>query len=239
RYSHQNGDGFSEAVDQFARQLATEMQTCVGTMGQVSKLVASDWYDDGVCNGNAHWFGDDDSLRKLVDQVPSEDLLAELLNATGENALKKRIIDVATDARLCNQSHFLHALLDRFGNQISSRIKLILAVNLHAADVSERLLCELSWSEIVRIVHRYHDDQCGVLHGIADAATVFRVLTNHNPTLGLRAIRATRPNRVRDDLVDQDRTRLFALAHAHRQLGRMQLAEKLSERCAAVSPGGS
>lgn len=229
RYSHDPKDGFAEAVDRFANRLASEMQSCLGSGGPVAKLVANDWYDDGPIGGNLEWLGEGGIVSDLVESVESGQLLSELVEAVGENVLRQRVVEVATNANLRDRFEFLSALLDRFGNRMSFRQQFIVAVNVGPEELRTRLLSQMRWSEIVRLVHRHQCDECDVFHGIAEYARVFRVLTQFHPSLGLRAIRAARPSSIQSDLQDSNKTRRKALIEAHQQLGRQHLVERLLE----------
>ncbi|WP_286177420.1 hypothetical protein [Stieleria mannarensis] len=230
RYSHDAQDGFADAVDRFAIRLAGEMQTCLGSGGQVAKLVANDWYDDGPVGGSLQWLGEGGIVGDLVKRVESDQLLPELIGAVGENVLRQRVVEVATSAYLRDRSEFLSALLDRFGSELSFRQRFTVAVNVEPANLSTRLLSHMRWSEIIRLVHRHQCNECDVFHGIAEYGRVFRVLTQFHPSLGLRAIRASRSSSIQNDLQDPNPTRRRALIEAHRQLGRQHLVERLSRK---------
>lgn len=230
RYSHDPKDGFADAVDEFARRLADEMQTCIGNGGRVTKLVASDWYDDGPIGANLEWLGEGGLAVELADRVEPHQLLPELIDAVGENVVRQRVVEVATHAKLRDLAEFLSVLLDRFNREMTFRQRFTVAVNVGPIDVRNRLLSQMRWSDIVRFVHRNQCDQCDVFHGIAEFGRVFGALTQHHPSLGLRAIRAARPSFIQDDLQDPNRTRRKALIEAHKQLGRLSLAEQLSNK---------
>ncbi len=227
RYSHDAKDGFADAVDQFANRLAGEMQTSLGSGGKVATLVARDWYDDGPIGGNLEWLGEGGIANDLANRVDSSQLLSSLIDAVGENAIRQRVVEVATQASLRDRPEFLSALMDRFGSRMNFRQRFVVAVNIEPEDLRARLLSQMRWSEIIRLVHRHQCDECDVFHGIADYATVFRVLTQFHPSLGLRAIRAARPASIQNDLQDPNKTRRAALIEAHQQLGRLHLAERL------------
>lgn len=228
RYSHDPRDGFSNAVDQFAQQLARQMQTSIATSGKVSKLVAKQWYDDGPWQTDSDWLSDDGTLTKLTQELAYEDLLPGLLQVKGREFLKHRVAELAIDTRVRNQPKLLLPLLDEFEAELSVKQKLTVAVNVESTEVSHRLLAQLRWSDIVGILNRHQCSRCDVFHGIAGYVKVFAVLTGYHPSLALRAIRASRPSSIRSDVEDANRTRRNALAQVHRTLGREQLADKLS-----------
>ncbi|KAA1261337.1 hypothetical protein LF1_38840 [Rubripirellula obstinata] len=228
RYSHDPKDGFAGAVDQFAQQLASQMQTSIATTGKVSKLVAKQWYDDGPWQTESNWLGDDGLLAKLVKEFPSEELLPALLDAKGRDFLKPRVAELAMDVRVRRQPKFLIALLDELEGEMSVRQKFTVAVNIDCGIASHRLLSQLRWSDIVGLVNRHQCNECDVFHGIAEYQKVFAVLTEYHPSLALRAIRASRPSSIKNDASDPNRTRRDALAKVHRMLGREHLANKLT-----------
>ncbi|MEZ6089940.1 MAG: hypothetical protein R3C05_18325 [Pirellulaceae bacterium] len=227
RYSHNPKDGFTDAVDRFARRLASEMQTTLGSGGHVAKLVASDWYDDGPIGDNVEWSGEGGIVNDLVRRVESDQLLSELIDAVGENVLRRRVVEVATNAILRHRSEFLSALMDRFSSGMSFRQRFTIAVNVEPANLRTRLLSQMRWSDIVRLVRHSQCDDCDAFHGIAEYGRVFRVLTQFHPSLGLRAIRAARPSFIQNDLQDSNKTRRKALIEAHQQLGRQHLVQRL------------
>ncbi len=114
------------------------------------------------------------------------------------------------------------------GDKMNVRQSFTVAVNVESPRVSHRLLSQLRWSDMVRIVKRHQCGRCDVFHGIGDCKRVFRVLTNYHPTLALRAIRATRPIYIQDDLSETNKIRRKALIKVHQQLGRQRLVERLS-----------
>ncbi|EKK01077.1 hypothetical protein RBSH_03595 [Rhodopirellula baltica SH28] len=230
RYSHNPRDGFAEAVDQFAEQLASQMQTSIATGGKVSKLVAKDWYDDGPWQTNSNWLGDDGLLARLTKDGGDASLLPVLLEEVGRDFLKRRVTELAINTRVREKPQFLQSLLDEFENELSVRHKFTIGVNVDSIAISHRLLSQLRWSEIVGLVNRHQCNECDVFHGIAEYSRVFRVLSDFHPTLALRAIRASRPSFIKDDTSDPNRTRRSALAHVHRLLGREHLAAKLSAK---------
>ena len=107
------------------------------------------------------------------------------------------------------------------------REKFVVAVNVDVTEVSDHLLGQLRWPDVIRFIRQHQCEECDVFHGIAGYTTVFRVLTRHNPTLGLRSIRAARPRSVQSDLSDPNKSRRAALAKTHRLLGRTHLADEL------------
>lgn len=238
RYSHDPRDGFADAVDQFASQLASQMRTSIATTGNVSKLVAKEWYDDGPWQTDLDWLGDEGVLANLAQELAPEDLLPGLLKAKGREFLKRRVAELAVNARVRDKTEFLQRLLDEFQDEMSVRQKFTIAVNLDSATASHRLLSQLRWSDIVGLVNRYQCTECDVFHGIGEYSTVFAVLSEYNPSLALRAIRASRPSSVKNDISDPNRIRRNALAHVHRKLGREQLADKLRDSPGNISGAG-
>lgn len=228
RYSHDPKDGFAGAVDQFAQQLASQMQTSIATSGKVSKLVAKEWYDDGPLQTDLDWLGDDGPLAKLMKEHTYESLLPALQKVMGRDFLKRRVAELAIDKRVCDKTEFLLPLLDEFENEISVRQKFTIAVNVNSSVASHRLLSQLRWSEIVGLLNRHQCNECDFFHGIAKYSMVFHVLGEFHPSLALRAIRASRPSSIKSDVNDPNRTRRNALARIHRMLGREHLANKLT-----------
>ena len=233
RYSHDAKDGFTAAVDAFAKQLAVEMRTTLASTGNVTKLVANRWYDDGPIQTNQRkdaLHGDSGILAHLLREYPISEVFPQLVKEVGRVEIEQQVVELATDQRVRNHSEFLHPLMDQFESEMSWRQRFIVSVNVGAADISHRLLSQLRWQDIVRFVGRNRCYECDYLHGIATYRTVFDVLTQFHPTLALRAIRATRPSSVRDDLKDTSSVRREALVKVHRMLGRSQLADKLQEK---------
>lgn len=228
RYSHNPRDGFAKAVDQFAIRLADQMETTIATGGKVSKLVAKDWYDDGPWQTDSNWLTDDGLLAKLTKDGVNASLVPTLLEEVGRDFLKRRVTELAIDDRVRNKTECLQSLLDEFEGELSVRQKFVIAVNVDSLAVSHRLLSHLRWSQVVGLVNRHQCNECDVFHGIAEYSRVFRVLSEFHPSLALRAIRASRPSSVKNDVDDGNQTRRKALAQVHRKLGREHLAAKLA-----------
>lgn len=230
RYSHDPKDGFADAVDQFLQQLASQMQTSIATSGKVSKLVAKEWYNDGPWQTDVDWLRNDGTLAKLAEEFKFDSLLPELLRVKGRDFLKRRVAELAIDKRFRDKTEFLRPLLDEFEHELTARQKFTIAVNVDSAAASHRLLSQLRWSEMVGLVNRHQCDECDVFHGIAPYSRVFDVLRQFHPSLALRAIRASRPSSIKNDVSDPSRTRRNALAQVHRMLGREHLADKLAAK---------
>jgi hypothetical protein len=83
--------------------------------------------------------------------------------------------------------------------------------------------------KIIAVVKQSRCDYCSAFHGIGAYREVFAMITEFNPSIAIRVMRASRDTRCRDDLSDTNPIRRTALARAHRKLGRTQLADQLSQ----------
>jgi len=68
---------------------------------------------------------------------------------------------------------------------------------------------------LTSIIKRASCDGCGEVHGLANDDQLFAALTAFNPSLAIRAMRASRRRKCRDDLSDPHPARRRALASAH------------------------
>jgi hypothetical protein len=82
-YCHDAGNGFAEASADFARRLAQAMGTVVVGRGNVPRLLAPDWYDDGPVDiaGQFDALKDGSSFREALLRVPPAELPALLAQA--------------------------------------------------------------------------------------------------------------------------------------------------------------
>jgi hypothetical protein len=236
RYSHDPRDGFAAAVDEFARRLAQAMNTRLASAGQVSTLVARDWYDDGAVQAEStlDLQSADGAVRKLL-RTADPATLVERLRAVvgGEDALKSVIGSLLFADEIAQRPAIIPPFVEAFGrdSELAFPDRMRLAILARMADLrasSREILVSLRPNTLPSRLKRSECSSCCAFHGIGSYEEVFDLLIAHNPTLALRTIRSTRPRDVRRDTEESHRQRRRALAKIHKLLGRERLAAELA-----------
>ena len=233
RYQHDASSQFADAVDRFAKKLSEQMNTELGSAGTVQNLVASQWYDDGAVAGEPEFFSVGGVVDRAIDSAPQGEKLTAVLALASRQELVSHLRQILYLARYADCQQFKQNLLSEIAleKELSLRHRIELAAFASEQDLKQfikQFMECVKTKPLLRFLKRdycceycSHFETCGTYHD------VFGMLLELSPTVGLRALRITRPSWIRDDEHDTNKHRRPLLALAHRQLGRTALADRL------------
>ena len=235
RYAHDPADGFAKAVDEFARRLASAMNSRLATSGRVSTLVASEWYDDGAVPPSAlDLESAEGAVRTLLRTAEPHSVVEGLREVFGTDEAVKSMLDSLLwveefTTRPAIVGPFVAAYGDDGDLTFRERFRLaILARGAGLAESAERILVSLRPNSLPHRLRPYECKDCGIYHGLGTHREVFDLLIDYSPTIALRTLRRSRPRGVRGDFGETQPDRRRTLARIHRLLGRDQLARQLA-----------
>jgi hypothetical protein len=239
RYTHDTSDGFSAAVDEFAERLAKAMNTCVASTGQVSTLVAKDWYDDGAIRTESalDLQSTDGVVRTLMRTAGPASVIGQLQDIVGgQQAMKSVLGSLLFVEELTTRPAIIAPFVEAYGFEqdvpFQERFRLaILARTAGLAESARAVLNSLRPNSLPARLKRFECAACRAFHGIGSYEEVFDVLIDHNPTLALRTLRITRSRDVQRDSEESQPHRRQALAKIHKLLGRDRLAAQFTSTC--------
>lgn len=224
RYTHQAEDQFADATDRFAADLAAAMRTRVDSKGQVPRLVARNWYDDGPMDtepGNPY-----EMARLLGDDCPVEawrDLEARIQN---DGRLVEKLHSMLSDNPFWRWPPCLRETLERIGLDPATGVSMRLNLAFHAErtglpDIARRILKEIPPQEIFAQPLTYYCHNCRTRHLHLLVQDCLELLCQQSPSMTLRLIRRTRERGIRLDDQETDSVRRAALTQIHHALGRV------------------
>ena len=234
RYAHEEREDFGEAVDQFADELASRMNTHLATGGEVSNLVADDWYNDGPIATSAGIFKESGELRSILRDDHSANRIEKLFELVPREMVRDRLSEFLQLPELRENAELRGEFASRFvSDELPRGLQLRVSVaSFHGGHMSSafQVLRRLGWKQTIQQLRRMNCDVCSCFHDLGSYHDVFTMLVEYNPTFAIRAIRACRPTSIRKDSEDADRARRHAIAAAHQKLGRNSLAARLTDK---------
>jgi hypothetical protein len=232
-YCHHASTEFDELSGQIVGELAARMRTRLASRGEVPRLVAARWYDDGPddITGQLAFLADGSRFReRLGDVAPSE--LAGLVAAElGSGTVDAHVAPMLAGlpelaARPELASALVPLLRDRahLGDEAVLRLAGLLEAAGSAAAAAEIFGDALEAA--ARTEFR--------LHGWASLEPI-ELLCRIAPGRGIRALRQTRPDGARSWSEEQHADRLVAAASALERLRRPAQSAALLRRAAKAS----
>jgi hypothetical protein len=225
RYAHDATLGFGEIVTAFVRDLAERMRTMVVPSGDVPRLVAPDWYDDGPVDlgGRFPFLHDGSEFRLSLATVAATTFLEQTRRlfaplTLGALTLPLLVALPEMDARPDLLVPLLPALVAAEGVPLATigRAAILFAKTPEAAVAARALVPRI----VARLRDAAEDDQ-----GWVEGAAASVVATC--PVDTLRLLRATRARRVHSWADEHDHRRLEMAARAYDVLRRPRLAAQL------------
>jgi hypothetical protein len=230
-YAHDGELHFGEIVGAYARDLAARMRAMVVAQGDVPRLVAPDWYDDGSIDlgGRFPFLADGSDFRRSLETLTPQALHDEALRLFAPLSLGALTLPLLVglpemDKRPELLVPLLPALSTAEGLPVATvaRAAGLLAKTPEAAAAARAL--------VPRIVARLHGAESedggwteGAVQSVVEAV----------PSEALRLLRATRARRVRSWADEHDFRRLEMAARAYEVLHRPRMAASIY-RLAAV-----
>jgi hypothetical protein len=224
-YAHDSSLKFGEVVEAFARDLAARMRVMVVPHGEVPRLVAPDWYDDGPVDlgGRFPFLKDGAPFRAAIPTMAPAAFAEEARHLFAPLALSALTLPLLVelpeiDARPEILVPLLPALESAEGLPLETVARAVgLLARTPAAAAASRALVPV----IVAGLRRAGDDEHGWLEGAVKS------VVDACPGDALRLLRATRARRVRTWADEHDYRRLELAARAYEALRRPRLAVSL------------
>ncbi len=223
---------FAAQAQAYARRLAKAMGTLVVASGDVPRLVATDWWDDGPTDPSAQHpaLEEGSALRLALAELPPERLAAAIREAFAPLALSELTLPLVLqlpelDARpeLASGVTWLAGELELPTDALLRLGRLLLA----AGDVGQgRTLAPLL---AARVVTGFREVEYLQLEAV-------ELLAELDPSRALRLLRQTRARGVRRWEQEASVRRLILGAEASRRLGRRKQARTLLELARDVAP---
>ena len=238
RYQHDDKSGFKEAVGRYLENLTTNMNNEVSAQPDVSSLVSSRWYHDPAEREQAQLFDPASPLVEAFEKAPVKEKIAVLLGSAPRARLMRRFGEYMFFVERVNCDDLTREFIEEFygerGLSFRDRFRLAVLAFRSAEMPSDsvhyvrRLIGKSNIRSIVSFLQRaYCCEFCEAFRNVGGYEHVYGMLTEYNPTLALRSIRAFRDSKTRSDLDETSKFRRKLLANVHRKLGRVDLAEKL------------
>jgi hypothetical protein len=228
-YRHGNW-AFDDLVRDFVGELAKRMRTVVLARGDVPRLAAHDWYDDGPVDltGRLSCFAEGSTLRDAIGQVAATDLRAMLVAELGSSGLRLDELTFPLVVGLDEvRREALAVPLAELALEIPSvpapTLERILALALGQAAKDE--VVRLLGPKMLEAAERANDPVPDDLWSIAGA----------HPSATLAFLRATHPPGVRTIEEETRAERLGAAAEALYALQRPRQSEALYKKLLAGS----
>lgn len=229
-YCHDGSLGFDKICTDFAADLACRMKTELVSFGRVPTLVASDWYDDGLCDLGDRFpaLEEGSPLRKRLATLPPGELLGELRRALKPARLDESTLPLVLGlSELGERPELIVPLLRRVAEcptlpQLPLVTAASLGVEAGAGDLVRRLLLD-------RVID-YLRPAC-LLDCWVDQRAV-DVAVRLDPARLLDLVRRTRPRSVRHWREEEEGNRLEFAARALEALYRPRQAQALWKRLA-------
>ncbi len=228
RYAHEGADRFDEEVNRFAEELARKMNTVLTTSGQVSRLVAQRWYDDGAVSSASIYDlqNPDGAVRTILRTGAPSTLCEQLADFLGsENALRSLLGSLLVLDEFRQRKEIVVPLLDRLGFDTSipfaERYRLaVLGKAAGCDDTAREIIHQMRVTSVPRRLRHYACRHCSSFHELGSCTEVIGLLLECNPSIALRTLRHTRPEGIKSDEQETDPERKEMLERCHRLLGR-------------------
>jgi len=224
-YCHDKGLDFPRIVSRFAEDLASRMKTAVVARGQVERLVAPKWYDDGPRDTGFRfpYLEPKSAFRSRLETMKPEDVLESAIKAVGPLSLNALTLPPIV---------MLPELEDR-----PELVVPLLAPLERCEDIPVEVWTRTA--DLARQAERL--EQARRIFHKSIIPSLSRQMKNGNlddkamelgleldPSATLRLFRRTRPPRVKSDEQEPSDRRKF-IARAHEALGRKSLALRLQK----------
>ena len=231
-YTHDPKLEFREMVKIWVTDLAREMNTHVLPDGRVSKLVATDWYDDGATDiAQQFLFLEYSSeFRFSLGRIPLNEFLPELQRQFAPHELNAFTLPLVLNlVELQNRPELVVPLLPFLKNSKNLPIHVLiraatLAFRAGEVEFARQIMRDLSLTPILEAYKLYEWLDHETMLGLASMA----------PSTTLKVLRRTRPSKVRHDLQETHPHRVEQYAVAYRALGRQSRALLMRERLATL-----
>lgn len=206
RYQRCSEDGFPEAIDRFAAKLAAAMKTSLTESGQVSCLVARRWYDDGCMPVPSSERGKSARLSSLIEAQPDVQPLQLAMEVFDTEEAIVRAANTMYEYGLFYEVRTVNSLFPLLVCErpvpLSLRLRLAARVwfggNL---DLARTVFVGLTNREIYRSLGRE------TLRDLIEERGFAELMTDRDPYLARRMLRASRPNYVRSDEQEESKMR--------------------------------
>ncbi len=198
RYQRRSEDGFSEAIDRFAAELATAMKTSLTESGQISCLVARRWHDDGCVPVPSSERGKAARLGSLIEAQPDVEPVQLAMEVFETEKAIVRVANTMYEYGLFYEVRTVTSLFPLLVNALP--VPLSLRVRLAARvwfggnpDLARKVFDGLTNREIYRSLGRE------TLRNLIEERGFAELITDRDPYLARRMLRASRPIHVRSD----------------------------------------
>ena len=226
-YAHDHNSGFEEASTAFAGDLATAMGIPTAPRGNISTLVANDWYDDGsvdVANRFEFLTEGSDFRRELATIEPHE-LAGEVERQTGQHKVDAVLAPMlAALPELIARPALARPLLSLIPdpNSLPGETAVVFAILLEAAGSRE-----LASATFADAIERYIETSHRAARWLPYEAISFLARTKPSRALGL--LRRTRTRGIRSWADEPNIERAFVAARCLIGLRRKKQARDLLE----------
>lgn len=229
-YCHDGSLGFDRICTDFAADLARRMGTELVSFGRVPTLVASDWYDDGLCDLGDRFpaLEEGSPLRRRLATLPPGELLGELRRALKPARLDESTLPMVLGlSELGERPELIVPLLRRVAEcptlpELSLVTAASLGVEAGAVDLVRRLLLDRVFDYL----------RPGCLLDVWVDPRAVDLAVQLDPARLLDLVRRTRPRSVRHWLEEDEGNRLEFAARALEALYRPRQAQALWKRLA-------
>ncbi len=223
-YCHDPELGFKEMMAGVVSELAEQMQAPIHLTGTVPALVAPSWYDDGPrdLTGRFEFLEEGSDFRQALPDMTPEAFLEEVQARFDPLPLNALTLTLILELPELNQNPDLFRPLLPFVEAEKAipdhTMRRVVKLAYDAGEMNFVRQAMDNWARtyVQRTNRRlYYQDRDVVL-----------ILAEFEPSLALRFLRSNRPPGVRQD-EEETGWRRAALAIAHQNLGRFQLAQRL------------
>lgn len=224
-YAHVNSDQAVAAVRGYVESLAAAMGTSVAARGEISRLVAPSWYDDGPrdLTGQLAFLDEGSDFMRTLKTLPADKLVGRLQQALGSAPITPSIVcTLARQTTISQRPELILPLLPHLGalDRLDPWSRLVLAPLLRRAGRST-LAVDLVMPMTVAILRRPRDMEWIVIE------TAQELIALGLPHRALSLIRQSRPAGVKDWSGEWGQ-RTYVAAAALRALRRPQQALELA-----------
>ncbi len=224
--------GFDRLAQKYAQQMAEAMGTLVVPRGEVPRLIATDWWDDGPTDPTEQHpaLKKGSELRRTLAGIPPERLPEAIREAFAPLACNELTLPLVLQLPELDARPELAYGATRLAEQLELPTHALLRLGrllLEAGDLERGRA--LAPRLMARAVAGFREER-------HDQIEIVELLVELDPSRALRALRQTRSPRVRRWEQEEEIHRLFLGARASRQLGRRKQARKLLEIARRVAP---
>jgi hypothetical protein len=229
-YAHATSLAFADRVREYAEALAAAMGTHVVSRGEVPRLVAPEWYDDGpvdLCRRFA-FLEQGSAFRRKLGEMAADELLATVEGEIAPLPLNELVLSLFIElAEVQERPELARVVVLRLAELAEIPSRAAVTAARCALRAGDRALAERAF--LHRVERHLIDGQRLQRWFDLEAAEVLLAL---DPVRVLRMLRATRGARRGRDRDREDFTaeRLFVEAQAHEALDRPRQALVLYQR---------